>query len=408
MPSLKPLSVSALAVLAAVGAVSTPVGAAPHVPAAVPASPLAHARTIRVHEQFKLYNTKNSQFDPFFNNTVLISRPGKIKVIAGQMQPGRKPHIYVADGKTEREYNALTNTYQTLTPRPNGTTFSELRDMSRIDLILNGAPSAPGPKVQRIVSSETLDGRAMTVTMDRQPPATGRDGSTNVPLTKIWVDAKTRLPYRWGFFVDTNGKMNPVQELDFSGWVLNRPIPPAQIAWAPPAGSKPYTEPVLLAAGTPAPDFTAIAPDGHKVHLSDYKGKTVVLDFWATWCGPCQRSMPELEKMYQQIKDKDVVVLGVCVWDEKGAYDKWVMANIGTKYNFPVAFDPAGHGSGSIAGSLYKVTGIPTQYVIDKDGKVAAAYTGYSDGDTRLEKALTAQGVPVQAVAAAAAVTKVP
>ena len=152
--------------------------------------------------------------------------------------------------------------------------------------------------------------------------------------------------------------------------------------------------PALLAVGTTAPDFAAVTPDGQMVHLSDFKGKPVVLDFWATWCGPCQRSMPHLEKVYQQVKDKGVAVLGVCVWDDKSAYEKWVKENQGT-YSFPTAYDPAGRAANGIAGSLYNVSGIPTQYLIDKDGKVVVANVGYGNDDHRLEAALTKLGFQV-------------
>ena len=153
-------------------------------------------------------------------------------------------------------------------------------------------------------------------------------------------------------------------------------------------------QPALLAAGTPAPDFAAVAPDGTTVHLSDYKGKPVVLDFWATWCPPCRRSMPHLEKVYQQVKDKGVAVLAVCVSDQKDAYTKWVADKKGV-YTFPTAFDPAGRSPSGISGRLYNVSGIPTQYLIDKDGNVVTANVGYGDGDHRLEAALTKMGVPV-------------
>ncbi len=153
------------------------------------------------------------------------------------------------------------------------------------------------------------------------------------------------------------------------------------------------SRPALLAVGTPAPDFAATTPDGRMVHLSDFKGKPVVLDFWSTWCGPCQMSMPHLEKVYGQVKDKGVAVLGVCVWDDKAAYDKWVTDKKGV-YTFLTAFDPAGRDNAtSIASHLYKVSGIPTQYVIDKDGNVAASSVGYDEGDTRLETALGKLGV---------------
>lgn len=121
----------------------------------------------------------------------------------------------------------------------------------------------------------------------------------------------------------------------------------------------------------------------------------MVLDFWSTWCGPCQMSMPHLEKVYEQVNDKDVVVLGVCVWDDKAAYDKWVSVKKGI-YTFATAFDPAGRDNGaSIANSLYNVGGIPTQYVIDQDGKVAATSVGYDEGDHRLETALSGLGVDI-------------
>ncbi len=182
---------------------------------------------------------------------------------------------------------------------------------------------------------------------------------------------------------------------------INAPLRIASFKFAPPPGSqmsKPYVAPKpsepLLAAGTLAPDFAATAPDGSQVRLSDYKGKIVVLDFWSTWCGPCQSAMPHLEKVYQQIKDKNVAVLGVCVWDEKPAYDKWVAAKKDT-YHFPTAFDPAGRGKTSIASSLYHVSGIPTQYVIDKDGKIAASTVGYNEGGTELETALNKLGTNI-------------
>jgi thiol-disulfide isomerase/thioredoxin len=168
-----------------------------------------------------------------------------------------------------------------------------------------------------------------------------------------------------------------------------------------PDGAKPYVlpqpaPPSLLASGAKAPDFEANAPGGGSIHLADYAGKIVVIDFWATWCGPCQASMPHLNEVYKQTRDQDVVFLPVCVWDDQDAYDKWVKEHK-TTYSFPTYFDPAGKEGKGIAGGLFNVAGIPAQFVIDKDGKIAASNVGYSKGDHRLEDELIKLGVNLPA-----------
>jgi thiol-disulfide isomerase/thioredoxin len=217
-------------------------------------------------------------------------------------------------------------------------------------------------------------------------------------LHPVWLMLDVNEEGKWGQPLDVRspfklGDKTYVADIAPDGSEIRlsettRPVP------VPKAAPQPKQ---LLSAGSIAPDFEAEAWGGGLLHLSDFKGKVVVLDFWSTWCPPCQKSLPHIEKIYQATKDQDVVVLGVCVWDEKEAYSKWVPEKKDV-YHFRFAFDPAGRNTvKAIASEKYNVNGIPTTYIIDKDGKVAASVVGYDDGDNRIEAALGKLGVSTQA-----------
>ncbi|MBW2538904.1 MAG: TlpA family protein disulfide reductase [Deltaproteobacteria bacterium] len=124
-----------------------------------------------------------------------------------------------------------------------------------------------------------------------------------------------------------------------------------------------------------APNFTLPGLDGKMVSLTDYKGKVVLLNIWATWCPPCVEEMPSMEKLHQELKDEGFKILAVSI-DASGA--KAVLPFMKKhKLSFPALADTIGD-----IKSLYQITGVPESFVIDKDGIIVEKVIGPRDWAT--------------------------
>lgn len=143
---------------------------------------------------------------------------------------------------------------------------------------------------------------------------------------------------------------------------------------APPGAAAMLASEKPLEAGAIAPDFNAITAAGKPVHLSDFKKKIVVLDFWATWCAPCQEALPRTAVVARDFPE--VVFLGLDTWDAPAAFKEWVARHADLK-GMTFATDPT-KGGWQIAHS-YGVNGIPCQYVIDRDGRITVRLTEPSE-----------------------------
>ncbi|OGP64265.1 MAG: hypothetical protein A2169_06375 [Deltaproteobacteria bacterium RBG_13_47_9] len=119
-----------------------------------------------------------------------------------------------------------------------------------------------------------------------------------------------------------------------------------------------------------APNFTLRSLNGEEITLSDFKGKTVLLDFWATWCGPCREAIPHLIQLYNAYKDKGFVVVGMSL--DKGDIKnvRHFVTSMDIPYPIVIATD-------DVARS-YAVTGLPTTFFIDKEGQIRQKIVGFN------------------------------
>jgi DsbE subfamily thiol:disulfide oxidoreductase len=123
---------------------------------------------------------------------------------------------------------------------------------------------------------------------------------------------------------------------------------------------------------TQAPDFTLKSRDGKNMRLSELRGQVVLLNFWASWCGPCREEMPILNALYHKYKDLGFTVLGVNL-DAKT--EKALAYLKDTPVDFPVLYDPKGEVS-----KVYGVSAMPSTVIIDRNGTVRYLHQGYKAG----------------------------
>jgi peroxiredoxin len=130
-----------------------------------------------------------------------------------------------------------------------------------------------------------------------------------------------------------------------------------------------------LVKGMPAPEFRLPNLDGKIVSLADYKGKVVLLNIWATWCPPCVEEMPSMEKLYQELKEEDFVILAASI-DASG--NEVVAPFMKThKLSFPTLTDTQGK-----LQDIYQTTGVPESFIIDKKGVITEKIIGPRDWAT--------------------------
>jgi len=128
-----------------------------------------------------------------------------------------------------------------------------------------------------------------------------------------------------------------------------------------------------ISTGAPAPAFELSAAAGNQVGVADLRGQVVLINFWASWCGPCRQEMPVLEQLYHKYKPAGFTLLGVNVEPDSKDANRFLKS---TPVTFPILFD-----TDSNVSKLYEVTGMPSTVILDRKGNVRYIHHGYKPGE---------------------------
>ena len=269
---------------------------------------------------------------------------------------------------------------------------------------------APKPVSFTLEPEQTVDGTPCDVvrvvrqmTLEPQPDGDAEEGeklvSKTVRFTETIAFARSdNMPRR---LAESNNMSEmggpPPSTTTYSNVKINSTIDPALFTQKMPEGFTKAVAPKIeeeeegaqkapglaFKAGDKAPDFKLASLAGPEVTLDSLKGKVVLLDFWATWCGPCKQIMPSIQAISEEFKDKNVAVFGVNTWEKKDGAAKAYMES--KKYTYGCLL------AGETLAKTYGITGIPTLILINKDGTIAFAEMG-AGGDTKkmLQEAITA------------------
>jgi thiol-disulfide isomerase/thioredoxin len=313
--------------------------------------------------------------------TVSLQNPGKARI---DLQLGAG-NLMVTDGETSWTYRPSTKLYTKISAArtPDGVAA----DLAVLDVIgfFADVKNAKTTGEETItVDGKTYDCWVITTTSLKMPAQAALGGQLSGGTMTSWIDKKLLIEVKeeitYSIKTSQTAGAAPVEYKSkitqlTKALKVDQPVAADLFAWLPPADAK--EQPANAAGnrvdltGKDAPAFRGVSLDGKVYSSADLKGKVVLLDFWATWCGPCKRSMPITEKLYEDYKSKGFLVLGIDVGEKRDVVEKFMATS---PFNYPVIMgDEAG------MTTAYAVNLFPTFVLIGADGKVASHQFGFNE-----------------------------
>jgi peroxiredoxin/outer membrane lipoprotein-sorting protein len=277
---------------------------------------------------------------------------------------GPRGTVRVADGKTVWNFDRGTNEYTKVAVTAD--TDTPISGLQTLDQHVTDASIAREDLF--IVNGVAVPVYVVAVARNQWPAGT----IAGAQFAMYRIDEKTNVVYKAAIYDASEN----AQIFLYSILKWNQAVPPALFAFAPPASARLVVAAAARVQGIPvptpntktllgmsAPDFTLKDTNGNAVTLSALKGKVVIVDFWASWCGPCQAQMPELEKMHRELSAQGLLVLGLDVGEDSERVTQFAKQK---DYTFTLLL-----GAEPDITEKYFVDGYPTTFLVDRQGRIA-------------------------------------